>query len=123
IVNWCPTCQTVVSDLEVEHADLAAHLWYVRYPDPGGGEGIVVATTRPETMLGDTGVAVSPSDERYRQLVGREVLLPLMERNIPVVADHHVDASFGTGAVKVTPAHDPNDWDIAQRHRELLPPV
>lgn len=123
IVNWCPQCQTVVSDLEVEHRELASHLWHLRYPAPDGGEGLVVATTRPETMLGDTGVAVSPSDERYAGLVGKKVLLPLMEREIPVVADHHVDAAFGTGAVKVTPAHDPNDWDIAQRHPELLPPV
>lgn len=121
IVNWCPQCHTTVSDLEVEHRDLKSHLWHLRYPAADGGEGLVVATTRPETMLGDTGVAVSPSDERYSGLVGRNVVLPLLEREIPVVADHHVDPEFGTGAVKVTPAHDPNDWDIAQRHPELLP--
>lgn len=123
IVNWCPQCQTVVSDLEVEHRDVASHLWHFRYPAADGGEGLVVATTRPETMLGDTGVAVSGSDERYTALVGTELTLPLMDRRIPVVADHHVDAAFGSGAVKVTPAHDPNDWDIAQRHPELMPPI
>lgn len=123
IVNWCPECRTVVSDLEVEHREVEARLWRFRYPGEDGGEGVVVATTRPETMLGDTGVAVSPSDARYTGLVGRRVLLPLMDRWIPVVADHHVDPEFGTGAVKVTPAHDPNDWDIAQRHPTLLPPV
>ncbi len=123
IVNWCPQCQTVVSDLEVEHRELQSNLWHFRYPGADGGEGVVVATTRPETMLGDTGVAVAPSDTRYTDLVGKKVVLPLMEREIPVVADHHVDASFGTGAVKVTPAHDPNDWDIAQRHPELMPPI
>ena len=123
IVNWCPTCQTVVSDLEVQHRDLASHLWHIRYPSADGSEGITVATTRPETMLGDTGVAVSPSDARYARLIDKQVMLPLMDRAIPVVADAHVDPQFGTGAVKVTPAHDPNDWDIAQRHPELLPAV
>ncbi len=123
IVNWCPQCQTVVSDLEVEHRDLSSHLWHLRYPGTDGSEGLAVATTRPETMLGDTGVAVNPSDLRYTNLVGKNVRLPLVNREIPVVADHHVDASFGSGAVKVTPAHDPNDWDIAQRHPELMPPI
>jgi valyl-tRNA synthetase len=121
IVNWCPQCQTTLSELEMEYRDVASHLWHLRYPAKDGGEGLVVATTRPETMLGDTGVAVSPSDERYRDLIGKALVLPLMEREIPVVADRHVSAEFGTGAVKVTPAHDPNDWEIAQRHPELLP--
>ena len=123
IVNWCPTCQTTLSELEMEYREVASHLWHLRYPAEDGGEGIVVATTRPETMLGDTGVAVSPSDPRYTALIGKNVVLPLLNRAIPVVADPHVDASFGTGAVKVTPAHDPNDWDIAQRHPELLPAI
>src|SRR6185295_18473009 len=126
IIHWCPRCLTALSDEEaiVSEGGENGSLWHIRYPAADGGEGLVVATTRPETMLGDTGVAVSPSDERYAALVGKKVRLPLMEREIPVVADHHVDASFGTGAVKVTPAHDPNDWDIAQRHPEaLLPPI
>lgn len=123
IVNWCPHCRTTVSDLEVEHKELASHLWHLRYPASDGGDGLVVATTRPETMLGDTGVAVNPNDERYRALVGKTLTLPLVNRPIPVVADHHVEQEFGTGAVKVTPAHDPNDWDIAQRHPELLPAI
>jgi valyl-tRNA synthetase len=123
IVNWCPQCQTVVSDLEVEHREVRSHLWHLRYPAKDGGEGVVVATTRPETMLGDTGVAVAPSDERYQGLIGKTLVLPLLNRVIPVVADHHVDPEFGTGAVKVTPAHDPNDWEIAQRHPELLPAI
>lgn len=123
IVNWCPHCRTTVSDLEVEYRELASHLWHLRYPATDGGEGLVVATTRPETMLGDTGVAVNPNDERYRDLVGKTLTLPLVNRQIPVVADHHVEQEFGTGAVKVTPAHDPNDWDIAQRHPELLPAI
>ena len=123
IVNWCPQCRTTLSELETEHREVCSHLWHLRYPAADSGEGLVVATTRPETMLGDTGVAVSPSDARYAHLVGKCVILPLMDREIPVVADHHVDAAFGSGAVKVTPAHDPNDWDIAQRHPELLPPI
>jgi valyl-tRNA synthetase len=123
IVNWCPHCRTVVSDLEVQHREVPSHLWHIRYPAADGGPGLVVATTRPETMLGDTGVAVHPSDERYRTLVGATLVLPLLERSIPVVADHQVDPGFGSGAVKVTPAHDPNDWEISRRHPALLPPV
>jgi len=123
IVNWCPQCQTTLSELEVEYREVASHLWHLRYPAADGGPGLVVATTRPETMLGDTGVAVSPSDARYRELVGKTLILPLLDRQIPVVADQHVDAAFGSGAVKVTPAHDPNDWDVAQRHPDLLPPI
>ncbi|MFN3650994.1 MAG: valine--tRNA ligase [Armatimonadota bacterium] len=123
IVNWCPQCRTTLSELEMEYKEVPSHLWHLRYPAADGGEGLVVATTRPETMLGDTGVAVNPSDPRYAGLVGKTLRLPLVDREIPVVADHHVSAEFGTGAVKVTPAHDPNDWDIAQRHPELLPAI
>ncbi len=121
MVNWCPRCATGLSDLEVEDSQVTGHLWHIRYPATDGGPGVVVATTRPETMLGDTAVAVHPDDERYRDLVGKTVLLPLMEREIPVVADAHVDRDFGTGAVKVTPAHDPDDLAIAGRHN--LPEV
>ncbi len=119
IINWCPRCTTALSDIEVEHEDLDGHLWHIRYPlaSPSGGiDHVVVATTRPETMLGDTCVAVHPDDDRYRELVGATVVLPLMEREIPIVADDYVDPSFGTGAVKVTPAHDPNDFEIGERH-------
>ncbi len=119
IINWCPRCTTALSDIEVEHEDLDGHLWHIRYPlaTPSGGiDHVVVATTRPETMLGDTCVAVHPDDDRYRELVGATVVLPLMEREIPIVADDYVDPSFGTGAVKVTPAHDPNDFEIGERH-------
>ncbi len=116
IVNWCPRCMTALSDLETEHEERAGHLWFIRYPVESGNEFIVVATTRPETMLGDTAVAVHPNDERYRRLVGKHVTLPLMNRRIPVVADAAVDPEFGTGAVKVTPAHDPNDFEIGRRH-------
>jgi valyl-tRNA synthetase len=115
IVNWCPRCGTALSDLEVETEPAAGHLWHIRYPAKDGGEGVVVATTRPETMLGDTAVAVHPEDERYRGLVGRKVRLPILGREIPVVADAFVDREFGTGAVKITPAHDPNDFQAAQR--------
>ena len=117
IVNWCPDCGTAVSDLEVIHEDRPGHLWYIRYPFADGSGYITVATTRPETMLGDTAVAVNPADDRYRDAVGRHVVLPLAERHIPVIADDFVDPKFGTGAVKVTPAHDPNDYAIAERHR------
>jgi valyl-tRNA synthetase len=116
MTNWCPVCLTVLSDLEVLHEDRQGHLWYVRYPVVGSQEQIVVATTRPETMLGDTAVAVHPEDERYKHLIGKRVMLPLMEREIPIIADEMVDRAFGTGAVKITPAHDPNDFEVAQRH-------
>ncbi len=115
IINWCPRCLTALSDLEVEHRDISGHLWYIRYPLKEGGF-IEVATTRPETLLGDTAVAVSPSDERYRHLWGKTAILPVLGREIPIVADEAVDPEFGTGAVKVTPAHDPTDFEIAQRH-------
>jgi len=117
IINWCPRCMTALSDLETVHEERTGHLWFIRYPVVGTQESIVVATTRPETMLGDTGVAVHPEDDRYRHLVGKRVLLPLVKREIPVVADAAVDPAFGTGAVKVTPAHDPNDFEIGRRHR------
>src|SRR6266478_1993205 len=116
MTNWCPVCLTVLSDLEVLHEERQGHLWYVRYPVVGIQEYVVVATTRPETMLGDTAVAVNPEDERYRHLVGKRVLLPLMEREIPIIADEMVDREFGTGAVKITPAHDPNDFEVGRRH-------
>ncbi|MGI6469641.1 MAG: valine--tRNA ligase [Syntrophomonadaceae bacterium] len=116
IVNWCPRCHTAISDIEVEHEDTAGKLWYIKYPLEGSDEYLVVATTRPETMLGDSGVAVHPEDSRYQHLVGRKVVLPLMNRIIPVIADSYVDREFGTGAVKVTPAHDPNDFEMGLRH-------
>jgi valyl-tRNA synthetase len=116
LVNWCPVCLTVLSDLEVNHEERVGHLWHIRYPVAGTQEYVVVATTRPETMLGDTAVAVHPEDERYKQLVGKKVLLPLMKREIPVIADAMVDREFGTGAVKITPAHDPNDFEAGKRH-------
>ncbi len=116
IVNWCPQCGTAVSDLEVVHVEGPGKLWYIRYPFQEGSGQIVVATTRPETLLGDTAIAVNPDDERYRSAVGRKVVLPLLHRVIPVIADDSVDPKFGTGAVKVTPAHDANDFAIAQRH-------
>lgn len=114
IINWCPVCKTALSDAEVEYEEQATHIWHIKYTGKDGD--VVVATTRPETMLGDTGVAVNPNDERYAHLVGKTVMLPLMNREIPVVADEYVDMTFGTGAVKMTPAHDPNDFEVAQRH-------
>jgi len=116
IVNWCPQCRTAISDLETVHEERQGHLWHIRYPIVGTDESVVVATTRPETMLGDTAVAVHPSDERYLHLIGKMVLLPLVNREIPIVDDFVVDREFGTGAVKVTPAHDPNDFEIGRRH-------
>ena len=116
IINWCPTCTTALSDTEVEHEEQEGGLWYIRYPVKDSDEFVVVATSRPETMLGDTGVAVHPEDERYAHLVGKMVVLPLMNREIPVVADDYVDMEFGTGCVKMTPCHDPNDFLVAQRH-------
>jgi len=121
MINWCPRCGTGLSDLEVERELVQGHLWYIRYPEPDGGPGVVVATTRPETMLGDTAVAVHPQDERYEEMIGKTVILPLMKREIPIVADDYTDMEFGTGALKVTPAHDPNDLEIGQRHH--LPSV
>ncbi len=116
LINWCPRCHTALSDIEVDHIDEEGELAELRYPGTDGSAGVVVATTRAETMLGDTAVAVHPDDERYRDLVGSTVLLPLVDREIPIIADEHVDPAFGSGAVKVTPAHDFNDWEIGQRH-------
>ena len=116
MMNWCPVCLTVLSDLEVLHEERVGHLWYIRYPVAGTNESITVATTRPETMLGDTAVAVNPEDERYRHLIGSKVKLPLTDREIPILADQMVDREFGTGAVKITPAHDPNDFEVGKRH-------
>ncbi len=116
IINWCPECRTTLSDVEVEFEEQNSQLWHIRYPGEDGSEGVIVATTRPETMLGDTGVAVHPDDDRYTRLRGKNVMLPILNRPIPVVFDEYVEKEFGTGAVKMTPAHDPNDFDVAQRH-------
>ncbi len=120
LVNWCTASQTAVSDLEVDEKEVKGHLWHLRYPVIGSEESLVVATTRPETMLGDTGIAVNPADPRYRHLIGREVLLPIMNRQIPIVGDPAVEMDFGSGAVKVTPAHDQNDFEIGERHHLQL---
>ncbi len=116
LVNWCPATQSAVSDLEVEQKEVAGHLWHFRYPLTSGDGYLEVATTRPETMFGDTGVAVNPEDDRYKHLIGQTVTLPIVGREIPIVGDEHVDRDFGTGCVKVTPAHDPNDFEIGKRH-------
>ncbi len=116
IINWCPHCVTALSDAEVEYQDKPGHLWHMRYPLADGSGYLVVATTRPETMMGDTGVAVNPHDERYAHLVGKTCILPLMDREIPIVADDYVEMDFGTGCVKMTPAHDPNDFEVGLRH-------
>ncbi len=116
IINWCPDCRTALSDAEVEFEEEDGFFWHIRYPAKDGGEGVVVATTRPETMLGDTAVAVNPADKRYAHLIGKTLILPLVGREIPVVADSYVDMEFGTGCVKITPAHDPNDFEVGQRH-------
>ena len=116
IINWCPHCITALSDAEVEYVDKPGHLWYIRYPLADGSGDLVVATTRPETMMGDTGVAVNPEDERFKDLVGKTCILPIMNREIPIVADDYVELGFGTGAVKMTPAHDPNDFEVGLRH-------
>ena len=116
IINWCPVCQTSISDAEVEYEDQAGHIWHINYPIVGTDKCIEIATTRPETMLGDTAIAVHPDDERYKDLVGKMVLLPIVNKEIPIVADSYVDKEFGTGAVKITPAHDPNDFEVGKRH-------
>ncbi|NJP11127.1 MAG: valine--tRNA ligase [Leptolyngbyaceae cyanobacterium RU_5_1] len=116
LVNWCPASQSAVSDLEVDDQEVNGHLWHFRYPLTDGSGSVEVATTRPETMLGDTAVAVNPNDDRYQSLIGKTVTLPIMNRPIPIIADEYVDASFGTGCVKVTPAHDPNDFEMGKRH-------
>ena len=117
IINWCPKCQTSLSDAEVEHVDQDGFFWHINYPIVGEeGRFVEIATTRPETLLGDTAVAVNPDDERYKDLVGKMLKLPLTDREIPVIADEYVDKEFGTGCVKITPAHDPNDFEVGKRH-------
>ena len=117
IVNWCPKCQTTISDAEVEHEDQDGFFWHINYPIVGEeGQFVEIATTRPETMLGDTAVAVNPEDPRYQHLIGKQLRLPLTDRVIPVIADEYVDRDFGTGCVKITPAHDPNDFEVGKRH-------
>ena len=116
IINWCPHCRTALSDAEVEYSEDAGHFWHIRYPVKDSDEYVTIATTRPETLLGDTAVAVNPEDERYTHLVGKTLILPLVNREIPVIADEYVDKEFGTGCVKITPAHDPNDFMVGQRH-------
>jgi len=116
IINWCPHCTTALSDAEVEYVDKPGHLWYIRYPLTDGSGDLVIATTRPETMMGDTGVAVNPEDERFKHLIGKTCILPIMNREIPIVGDEYCEIGFGTGAVKMTPAHDPNDFEVGLRH-------
>jgi len=116
IINWCPRCLTALSDLETEHVDKLGKLYYLRYPAEDGGEGVTIATTRPETILADTAVAVNPKDPRYERLIGRNVILPIVGRKLPVISDSYVDISFGTGALKITPAHDANDFEVGARH-------
>ena len=116
IINWCPHCVTALSDAEVEYVEKPGHLWYIRYPMTDGSGDLIIATTRPETMMGDTGIAVNPADERFKKWVGKTCILPIMNREIPVVADDYAELEFGTGAVKMTPAHDPNDFEVGLRH-------
>ena len=116
IINWCPKCKTSLSDAEVEHEEQEGHFWHIKYPIVGTDRFLEIATTRPETMLGDTAIAVHPDDERYQDIVGKNVVLPIVGREIPIVADYYVDKEFGTGAVKITPAHDPNDFEVGKRH-------
>ena len=116
IINWCPVCKTSLSDAEVEHEEQDGHFWHIKYPIVGTDDFLEIATTRPETMLGDTAIAVHPEDERYKDIVGKKALLPLVNRELPIVADYYVDKEFGTGAVKITPAHDPNDFEVGKRH-------
>ena len=116
IINWCPCCHTSISDAEVEYEEQAGHLWHLRYKLTDGSGYIEMATTRPETILGDTAVAVNPDDDRYKDYIGKTVILPIVHREIPIVADSYVDKEFGTGVVKITPAHDPNDFEVGLRH-------
>ncbi len=116
IINWCPVCKTSISDAEVVHEEQGGHFWHIKYPIAGTDQFVEIATTRPETLLGDTAVAVHPDDERYKDLVGKNVILPLVNREIPIIADSYVDKEFGTGVVKITPAHDPNDFEVGKRH-------
>ncbi|MBU0580602.1 MAG: class I tRNA ligase family protein, partial [Candidatus Margulisbacteria bacterium] len=118
IINWCPRCHTALSDIEVPYVETQGKLWHFKYPFAANPkEGVIVATTRPETMLGDTAIAVNPKDPRYKKLIGKKVRLPIANREIPIIADEYVDMEFGTGAVKVTPAHDPNDYEMGLRHK------
>ncbi len=116
IINWCPRCQTALSDLEVEHKEVNGKLYYIKYPVKGEDDYLIIATTRPETMLGDVAVAINPNDERYRKYKGKTMILPIVEREIPIIEDEYVDMEFGTGALKITPYHDPNDYEVAKRH-------
>ena len=116
IINWCPVCKTSISDAEVEYEEQAGHFWHIKYPIVGTDDAIIIATTRPETLIGDSALAVNPNDDRYKDLVGKMVELPLMNRQIPIIADEYVDMEFGTGVVKITPAHDPNDFQVGKRH-------
>ena len=116
MINWCPNCKTSISDAEVEYKEKAGGFWYVRYPLVDGSGDVIIATTRPETMLGDTGIAVNPNDEEKKHLIGKKAILPLVGREMPIVGDDYVELGFGTGAVKMTPAHDPNDLAVGQRH-------
>ena len=116
IINWCPHCTTALSDAEVEYVEKDGSFWHIAYPLADGSGAIEIATTRPETLLGDAAVAVNPEDPRYKDLIGKTCILPLVGREIPIVADEHADMSFGTGAVKITPCHDPNDFEVGLRH-------
>ena len=116
ITNWCTTCKTALSDIEVDYENDKGHIWHIKYPIENSDKYIVVATTRPETMFGDVAVAVNPKDKRYKHLVGTNVILPIVNKPIPIIADDYVDLDFGTGMVKITPAHDPNDFEVGKRH-------
>ena len=116
IINWCPVCKTSISDAEVEHEEQEGHFWHINYPVKGSDRMVEIATTRPETMLGDAALAVHPDDDRYKDLVGKTVILPIVGKEIPIIADEYVDKEFGTGVVKITPAHDPNDFEVGKRH-------
>ena len=121
IINWCPNCKTSISDIETIYDDEKGYFWHIKYPVKDSSDFIEIATTRPETMLGDTAVAVHPQDERYKELIGKTIILPLMNKEIPIIADEYVDMEFGTGAVKITPAHDPNDFEVGNRHGLSMP--
>ena len=116
LINWCPKCQTTISDAEVDHIDMAGSFWHIKYPIKGTDRFLQFATTRPETMLGDTAIAVNPKDDRYKDIVGMTCIIPFVDREIPIIADSYVDMEFGTGVVKITPAHDPNDFEVGERH-------
>ena len=116
MINWCPCCKTSISDAEVEYEECETSLWHIKYKIVGEDRFLIVATTRPETMLGDTAVAVNPNDDRYKDLVGKKCILPIMNKEIPIIADEMVDVEFGTGCVKITPAHDMNDYQAGLRH-------